>query len=181
MGAKITSDLKLLPLFLILLGVFLRLLPHPANVAPITALALFGAVFLPKRFAFIIPLAAVFLSDLFIGFYGMTMFFVYGSFILSGLIGLYIRTRKSVRMVIGGSLLSSLLFFLITNFGVWINPISFYSKNIEGLLLCYTAALPFFRNTLLGDLFFSGLFFGGYKLLHILIKRYLPTQKWLVS
>lgn len=102
------------------------------------------------------------------------MFFVYGSFLLSGLIGLLIKKHKTIFTVVGGSLLSSVLFFLITNFAVWADPRSFYPQGIEGLLASYTAGLPFFRNTILGDLFFSGLFFGGYELLKIVISKILP-------
>lgn len=177
MGTKVISDLKIVPLLLVIFAISMRLFPHPANVTPITALALFGSAYLPKRVGLVLPIIALLISDYFIGFYGTTMYFVYGSFLLAGLIGLYIRKHKTVVTVIGGSLLSSVLFFLITNFAVWFDPRSFYSADLSGLLLSYTAGLPFFRNSLAGDLFFSGLFFGGYELLKLLVEKYLPGLK----
>ncbi len=170
------TDMKIFPLFMILIAVLLRLMPHPANVAPITAIALFSGVYLPKRFAFILPIVALLISDYFIGFYGFEMIFVYGSFLISGLIGLWVRSHKGYLGVLGGALLASILFYLITNFGVWADPRSWYSKDIAGLFNCYIAAIPFFRNTLLGDLFYTGLFFGGYELMKNLAKKYLPKS-----
>lgn len=168
--------IKIIPLLLIFLGASLRLLPHSPNFAPITALGLFGGVYLQKKYAFILPLAALFISDLVIGFYGMVMLFVYGSFILSGLIGLWVKKHKTLINVLGASLLSSILFYLITNFGVWLSPNSYYTKDLAGLLQSYTLALPFFRNTLLGDIFYTGLFFGSLELSKLLAKRFLPQK-----
>lgn len=168
--------MKVFPLLIILLAVLLRLLPHPANVAPITALALFGGVYLERKFAFILPVAAMLISDYFIGFYGMEMLFVYGSFLISGLIGLWIKSHKNIKTIVGGSLLASVLFYLITNFGVWADPRSWYSKDIVGLIDSYIAAIPFFRNTLVGDLFYTGVFFGGYELIFRIAKKYLPLK-----
>lgn len=177
MNKKLKLDeLKLLPVVLILVGVMLRLLPHPANFTPIAALALFGAVYLPKRFGFILPIAALLISDFFIGFYGFTQWFVYGSFLLTGLIGLFIRSHKSVFTIVGGSIISSVLFFLITNFAVWAEPRSFYPPGIDGLFLSYTAGIPFFRNSLVGDLFFTGVFFGGYELVKLVLFKFMDQK-----
>ncbi len=167
---------KVIPILLIILAVMSRLLPHPANFAPITAIALFSGVYLPKKWAFALPLMALLISDFFIGFYGLEMVYVYGSFLISGLIGLMIRRKKNILTILGGALTASILFYLITNFGVWTLPYSWYSKDLNGLLYSYTAALPFFRNTLLGDLFFTGVFFGGYELIKNLVKKYLPKK-----
>jgi len=154
----------LIPFLLILLGTTTRLLPHPPNFAPIAAIAIFGGIYLPKRFAILAPLAAMFLSDLVIGFYAWPiMLSVYSSFALSGLIGLWIRRQKNIRRIIGGTLLSSILFFLITNWAVWAFGMM-YPHNLLGLLESYTLALPFFRNSLLGDFFYVGLLIGGYEL-----------------
>lgn len=176
MGIKV-SEIKIVPLLLVLLAVSVRLLPHPANFTPLAAVGLFGAVYLPKRIGLLLPIIVLVISDFFIGYYGFTMFFVYGSFLLTGIIGLLIRKKKTYLTVIGGTLLSSLLFFLITNFAVWADPRSFYPKGVEGLQLSYIAGLPFFRNSLLGDLFFTGIFFGGYELLKIIVATYLPSRK----
>lgn len=170
------TDMRIFPLFMILLSIMLRLLPHPANVAPITALALFSGVYLPRKYAFILPILALFISDYFIGFYGIEMVFVYGSFIISGLIGLWVRENKVFWGVLGGALFASVLFYLITNFGVWADARSWYTKDLSGLLNCYIAALPFFRNTLLGDLFYTGAFFGGYELVKNLSQKYLTKK-----
>lgn len=166
------KDLKLIPLLLITFAVLSRLLPHPANFAPISAVALFGAVYLPKKFAFILPLSAMLISDFFIGFYGMEMLFVYGSFLITGAIGLYLKNHKNAFSIVVASFISSILFYLITNFGVWVTPGSMYEANIKGLIQSYVMAIPFFRNTLLGDLSYTGLLFGTYELLFVLSKRY---------
>ena len=154
----------------ILFAILLRLLPHPPNVAPITAMAIFGGVYIDKKYALIVPLVALFLSDIFIGFHD-TMLFVYGSFLISGLIGLWLKRYKNKLHVIGGTFLASFLFYLITNFGVWLVS-SMYSKTLYGLIESYTLALPFYRNTLIGDFLYVGLFFVSYEL----INRYLSIS-----
>lgn len=151
------------PLLIIIFAIVLRLMPHPANFAPIAAMALFGGVYLNKKYALIVPLAAMFLSDIFLGFHN-TMLFVYGSFLLTGVVGLWLRKHKTLPVVAGATLLSSLLFFLITNFGVWLVG-GLYPKTFAGLVNAYFYAIPFFRNTVIGDLFYVGLFFGSYELL----------------
>ena len=145
------------PLLVIIFAVILRLVPHLPNVAPIAAMALFGGTYLNKKYALIVPLIALFLSDIFLGFY-QGMLFVYGSFLLIGVIGLWLRNHKSFRNVILASIGSSVLFFLITNFGVWLTG-TMYAKSLSGLLDSYIMGLPFFRNTLFGDLGYVGLFF----------------------
>lgn len=151
------------PLLIIIFAVVLRLVPHPANFAPIAAMALFGGVYLNKRYALIIPAVAMFLSDIFLGFHN-TMLFVYGSFLLTGVIGLWLRKQKTITNIIGASLISSLFFFLITNFGVWLVG-GLYAKTFTGLVNAYFYAIPFFRNTIIGDLFYIGVFFGSYEML----------------
>jgi hypothetical protein len=137
-----------------------RLLPHPYNFTPIAAMALTGGVYFNKRLAFIIPLGALFLSDLFIGFHN-TILFVYGSFIITGFIGLWLKSHKKVLPIFGATLFSSILFFIITNFGVWITGGGwFYPRTWQGFIECYTLAVPFFRNTVAGDLVYTGVLFG---------------------
>lgn len=158
----------------IALGTLSRLVPHPANFAPIAALALFGGAHLRRRDAIFVPLAALLISDYLIsGFYGPTMFYVYGSFILIGLIGLWIKNRQSPFTILSSALLSSILFFVITNFGVWAQ--GWYGISFAGLVACYTAAIPFFRNTILGDMFYTTLFFGGFELAKYLRTRLAPS------
>jgi hypothetical protein len=130
----------------VLMAVLVRLLPHPPNVTPITALAIFGYNFKNKYLGLSLPLIAMVLSDIYLGFYGITLW-VYGSFLLISLLGRYWKKIKVTNVLI-----SSLIFFIITNFGVWLGG---YPKTWEGFLLCYTMAIPFFINSMLGDLFFS--------------------------
>lgn len=146
---------------MILAAALTRFLPHPPNLTPIAAMALFGgAYFSDRRMAFLVPLSGLFLSDLFIGLHG-TMPFVYGSFALVVGIGLWLRRRRNVWTIGGAALISSILFFLITNFGVWAVG-SLYPKTWEGLLACYVAALPFFRNTIIGNLVYTTALFGSF-------------------
>ena len=156
----------MMPAVLIILGVLARLLPHPANVAPIGAMALFGGVYLNKRLAVILPLVTLFVSDIFLGFHA-TMGYVYGSFVLASFLGMWVKNHKSPFSLVGASLLGSVLFFLITNFGVWAET-SMYPKTWAGLVESYMMALPFFRNSLFGDLFYGMVFFGGYELVKII-------------
>ncbi len=167
------------PLLIILFTVVLRLIPHPPNFAPIAAMALFGGVYLNKKYALIVPLVAMFASDIFIGFHN-TMLFVYGSFVMTGIIGLRLKKHKTMSNIIGAAIASSLLFFIITNFGVWLVG-GLYPKNLKGLIDAYFYAIPFFRNTLMGDLFYTGLFFGGYEVILRFAKKTVEGRKWKVG
>jgi hypothetical protein len=145
---------------MIILTALTRLMPHPWNVTPVAAMALFsGAKFPGRWFAFIIPFATLLLSDAIIGFYS-TLPFVYGSFFLIVLLGQQLKNRESGKNIILFSLSSSLLFFIVTNFGHWLVT-ALYPKTMLGLLQCYAAGLPFYRNTLAGDLFYVALLFGS--------------------
>ena len=149
---------------LILAAAASRLLPHPPNFTPIAALALFGgAYFGAKRWALLVPLAAMLLSDLVIGFHPLLPV-VYGSFALIVSIGFWLRTRRRPLPIAGAALASSLLFFLVTNFGVWALG-SLYPKTLQGLLVCYAAAIPFFQNTLFGDAVYTVALFGSFRLI----------------
>lgn len=160
--------------FFILFGALLRVIPHPANFAPIGAVALFGGVYLKNKWhALALPLAAMVISDVFIGFDDfISRIVVYGSFLLMGLIGLWIRNHKNVFTVAGGSVLGSTLFYLITNL-VWLYSTKMYPHTWAGQIASYTNALPFFRNTLLGDLFYVGVLFGVYEL----VVNYYPSLR----
>jgi len=146
---------------LILFAAFSRLIPHPANFAPIAAIALFSGAYFDKKYMFIIPIAAMLLSDIFIGFHS-TMPWVYGSFILIGIAGIWLKSHKKVGYIIGTTLVSSILFFIITNFGIW--TAGYYSYTFNGLIECYTMAIPFFRNSLAGDFIYVTAMFGIYEL-----------------
>ena len=157
------------PFLIIFLAVLMRLVPHIPNFAPISAMALFGGVYINKKHALIVPLLAMLVSDFFLGFHkGIP--FVYGSFLLIGLIGIWLREHKSLRNILAATFFSSLLFFIITNFGVWLIG-EIYPKTFSGLIQCYIFALPFFRNTILGDAFYVGILFGSYELMLKLSKK----------
>ncbi len=164
-NTSITSSTLPLALGLILLGFAARLLPHPVNFAPISAIALFGGLYLPKRLALALPLVTMLLSDLVIGFYNpRVMIAVYISFVIVGLIGLYLRNHKNIGAIIGGTLFGSIIFFLVTNAAVWMFG-TMYSHDMSGLMTSYARAIPFFRNSLAGDIFFTGMLVGSYELL----------------
>jgi len=150
----------------------MRLVPHPPNVTPIAAIALFGgAHFASKRAALAVPLLAMCLSDLLLGFgVHRVMPFVYGSFALSVVLGRLIGDRRSTLAVGGAAVTGSVLFFVITNFGMWLFS-GFYPRTLGGLEACYVAAIPFFQNTLGGDLFYATLMFGGFRLAEHLAPR----------
>ncbi|MBN4072139.1 hypothetical protein JYT14_00255 [Flavobacteriales bacterium AH-315-E23] len=157
---------------IVLVAAFSRLLPHIDNVTPIAAMCLFGgAYFTNKRMAFVIPLLAMFLSDMVINYlagYPLFSYFrliLYATFAVIVLIGLQLRNRVNGPRTLLASLIGSVLFFVVTNFFVWAlgNGIEF-PLTLNGLLSCYNIALPFFRNTIGGDLFFVAVLFGGFEL-----------------
>ena len=134
---------------LIFFAILSRFLPHPPNFTPIAAIALLSSKGFTNRWVvFLIPIVSLFISDLFIGLHA-TIPFVYISFILIALLGLYVKKINIVSV-----LLSSTIFFLVSNFGVWL---LYYPITTEGLVQCYTLALPFFLNTVLGDLVYGAL------------------------
>ena len=154
---------------LIIFGAALRFLPHAPNFAPITAIAVFGGAYLSRRSAFVLPLSAMLVSDYFIGFYNpAVMASVYLSFAISCLLGVWLRTRKNIANTLGVTLFASVQFYLLTNFAVWAFG-TLYPKTAAGLLSSYINALPFFRNTLLGDVFYVGALFGIFELVKYLV------------
>lgn len=163
MGSINNKKQMVIILFIVVAAMF-RLMPHFPNVTPITAMALFSGVYLTnKKLVFIIPILAMFISDLFLGFSSITLF-VYAAFILVSYIGI-----SSKKVSIKTILLSSIGFFIITNFGVWLFG---YPKTLNGLMECYTLAIPFFRNSLIGDFFFAGVMYYGFEFVS---KKYLKT------
>lgn len=159
MRKRLRSLVVVLPYGLIAAGAVLRVVPHPANFAPIGAMALFGGAVLPGAWAFAVPLAAVFLSDLVLGFYAGWVW-VYASFALIVVIGMTLRARRTPLRIAGAALASSVLFFVVTNLGEWFGPL--YPHTAAGLRADFIAAIPFFRNTALSDLVYSLAFFGIY-------------------
>ncbi|MDP1624965.1 MAG: hypothetical protein Q8L64_04310 [bacterium] len=149
---------------LVALGVAGRLMPHAWNFTPIIAIGLFAGAYLGPRFAFIVPVTAMVVSDIFIGFYAWQMnATVYAAMALSGLLGLAIRNRKNPVSIGLAAMAGSTLFFFITNAAVWFFGSS-YAPGIEGLTASLVAGLPFFRNALAGDIWYSWSLFGAYGL-----------------
>ena len=137
-----------------------RVIPHPPNFTPVLAVAIFAPYFFRElEVAVALPLAAMVLADLIIGMHSY-MLWVYGVVAASTLISYILRYTGSHLFRVGALALGScLVFFLVTNFGVWLGS-GFYPKTAEGLIACYVAALPFFGNTLVSTVAFSGLFYG---------------------
>ncbi len=184
---KINLPFIIISLF-ILLAAASRLLPHPPNFTPIGGMALFGAAYFSKKYwAFIIPFVALWLSDLFLnnvvyanmfpeyynGFVWFTQggIWIYGAFTLITLLGMSSLKKIKTKNILLSSLAASILFFLITNFGVWAGS-GMYPKTLTGLGACMAAGVPYFWNTLAGDLFYVGLLFGSYALIQA---RYFST------
>ena len=141
-----------------------RLLPHLPNVSPVAAMALFGgAYFADKRMAFLVPLLALFLSDLVLGLHN-SMIFVYAGFALTVAIGFLLKGKVTITNTAFATVVSSVLFFLLTNLGAWMTS-GLYARSAEGLMQAYVAGIPFFQNSLLGNLVFVAVIFGGYHLL----------------
>ncbi|MEO1021025.1 MAG: DUF6580 family putative transport protein [Bacteroidota bacterium] len=170
-----------------LIAALTRVIPHPLNFAPLAGIALFSAAYVKRKdFALLLPLVAYFISDLLVNnivyaqYYDSFVFvtpgfmFTYGSILLITFIGFVLLKKVSFVRVMSGSLLASLLFFLVTNFGAWLgNPT--YPQTFEGLMISYNMGLPFVKNTMLGDLFYSAVLFGGFEA----VSRYAPD--WMLK
>jgi hypothetical protein len=147
----------------IALAALLRVMPHPWNFTPVGAMALFsGAVVKDRRLAFLFPLAALFVGDIFVGFHKL-MPLVYASFLIDVALGYWIRDRRTVARIGGVTLLGAIQFFLVTNFGVWAF-LEGWSHTAAGLATCYLTGLPLLLNTLAGDALYALLLFGGFAL-----------------
>lgn len=161
----------------ILLAVFagaFRLLPHPANFTPIGALMMFLSARYTKGRGIFIVLGAMFLSDAVIGFYNWrVMLAVYGSFAATALTGRWMKQSASLPRIAAGSLASSSLFFIVTNFATWFYS-GTYAHTAAGLFSAYALGIPFFRNMLLGDFFFAAVFFGA----HELVRKRSTAPPW---
>ncbi len=162
---------------IVLLAAFSRLIPHPPNFAPIGAMSLFGAAYFSRKYlAFVVPIVAMWLSDLllnnviygqyfdhFVWFYN-GFYWTYAAFIFIGLIGFGLLKKVRPKNLLIASLSASVVFFLVSNFGVWASG-TMYPNTFSGLMSCYTAGLPFLKNTLIGDLAYSGALFGIFEVI----------------
>lgn len=147
---------------LVIFCAVMRLLPHPWSLTPVGAASLFsGACFDRKRWAFVVPMASMFISDCFIGFHSL-MPVVYATFALIVVLGILLRDRRrSPAFVAGGAVASATIFYIVTNFAMW-QISAMYPHTFNGLIACYIAAIPFYGTMLLGDLVYSALLFGTF-------------------
>jgi|TARA_B110001452_G_scaffold131422_1_gene109191 hypothetical protein len=151
------------------------LLSNIPNFSPVASVALFSGFYLSnKKLALLIPVACMLISDYFIGFHSL-MWAVYLSFAFTVVMGIKMKTSSSKKVIIN-SVLSSLIFFFITNSAVWLTG-NFYSSDLSGLGLCLTMGIPFFKYTLLSSIVFSTILFGGFQILNQLINKYLTFSK----
>jgi len=151
---------------MILAAAFVRLVPHPPNFTPVAAMALFGGRYFSKRsIAFLIPLLAMILTDMIIGFHYLVPI-VYFCFMLIVGVGIILRKKNKLSWLVGGAITASTLFFIITNFAEWVFGI-IYAKTFSGLITCFIVAVPFYATSMLGDLFFVGLMFYSFELIQV--------------
>jgi hypothetical protein len=150
----------MLAIGLILAGILLRFAPHAPNFTPVAAIALFSGAYLNKRFAFIVPLLLMVISDMFLGLHNVVAF-TWGGFILVTFIGLWIKKHKNIFGIITSSMASSVIFYIISNFGVWL--MGWYPRNLSGLINCYVMGLPFLRDFTMATLFYTTIFVGCYE------------------
>ncbi len=145
---------EIFPISLILILALARLIPHPPNFTPIVAVAIMSSYFFKNIYlSFAVIIVSMLLADVFIGFYN-NMFFVYLSLLLITFIFFKIKTKMKLQNLFIFSFFGSVIFFLISNFGVWILG-DMYEKNLNGLAYCYFLALPFFVNTVLSSIIFT--------------------------
>lgn len=161
------KNLFLIFTLLLVLGLTSRFLTHtaiyPANFSAIGAIAIFSGFFFSKQWKFILPITIMLISDLFIGFYQPgIMLAVYSCILINIFLGYLINEKKIIGKAAIFSIIGSIIFFAATNFSVWLFG-NWYSHTFSGLLNCFAMAIPFFRNSLLGDLFFSIALFSSYE------------------
>ena len=158
----------MLAIGLIILGILTRLIPHAPNFSPLAAIALFAGVYLKGKKSFIVPLAIYLASDFIIGFH-KTVFFCWGAIAIIALLGKSLKQHKTILNTFVYSVASATIFFLITNFGVWLS--GYYPQTIAGLKECFIMALPFFRISLVSGLLYSLVLFGTYEIVNKLVKE----------
>ena len=149
-----------LAILFIFITISARLVPHIPNFSPLVAVALFSGVYLKRRWAVVIPLGIYVVSDLIMGLHN-TIPFTWGSMVLITCVGIYLKKRKTPVAVLSGTLFSSILFFIVTNLGVWLG--GWYSLTPQGLVQCFTMAIPFFRTSLVSNILYVAVLFGIYE------------------
>jgi uncharacterized protein DUF6580 len=154
---------------IVLLAVLIRFIPHLPNFSPVFGALLFAGAYMRKRDSIWYPLALLAVSDVLLDRLVYHMRFGWyellgsGAFVVVPLVGRWLRNRVKVQSVLAASLAGPTAFFIVSNFTVWLGW-RMYAPTWQGLVVCYVAALPFFRNSLLASVLFSGVLFGGYEL-----------------
>lgn len=167
---KKSKSIIALTIFCLAFAVISRLVEHPANFAPIAAIALVAAYYLASKYSWMIPLGAMLIADLFIGFYDwQVMVAVYASFLLIWGLGRAARSAKTRWALLPATLFGAILHFLVTNFAVWLFT-AMYAKTTAGLILAYTMGIPFFKWTLAGDVFYMIIFVSAIELSRYAVK-----------
>ena len=165
-------------LSLTVLGAIARLLPHPPNFAPVGATSLFAGARLPVWQAYLVPLALMAITDpILAAFYGVPalskyQIFAYVSFLIAVWMGRHLRATESIPRIAAFSLLNSIQFFILTNFGSWL-WFQTYPRSVSGLVTCYVVAIPFFVWTAASDLLYTAALFG----LHAWLSRAVATRE----
>lgn len=149
----------MLAFLIISFGILSRLIVHTPNFTPVLSMAFLGGMYLKGRQALWVPLALMVASDLIIGFYPL-MYVTWGSIVLISVLGFWLKERKSFVTVLSGSVLSAVIFFIVTNFASWL---TLYPHTMDGLRQCYILAIPFFRSTIVSTLAYSLVFYAGYE------------------
>ena len=162
---------------LILFGFLMRLIPHAPNMVPVAAIAIFAGAYLNKKIVPWVPLAIMVASDLIIGLHDVVLY-TWGAFILIGFMGMWLKTRRTPGNVFAMTVFSSLVFFVITNFGVFI---AWYPHTVQGFINCYVMALPFLRNTMIGNILFVFVVFSLYELARKMVRDTKLQKVLLVS
>ena len=157
---------------LILFTIISRLFPHPFNFTSVGSLSLFAGAFLPLRTSWIAPIFSLFVSDAVTGFYDpIVMLFVYIGFACSTLVGrIILFKQRTVIKLIGSAFVAACLFFIISNFGMWVAG-GYYPFTLDGLITCYIRGIPYFKHTLAGNILYTFFLFGVYEIIRLIYLR----------
>ena len=159
----------MLAIALVVIGVLSRGIVHLPNFTPVIAIALFSGMYLSKKQSLTVPVILFVISDLFVGLHSLVLF-TWGGVVLIALLGRYFRNRASVKNIVCASLMSAVIFFVVSNFGVWL-VVNAYPKTIFGLMECYAMGIPYFKNTLISTGLYTLVIFGGYNYLVLRLRN----------
>lgn len=159
----------MLALLFLVVGIASRVILHIPNFTPVVALALFSGAYLPKRTAVLFPLSLMIISDFLIGWHD-TILFTWGSVILISVLGFWTKHHKNPVSILSSSLISAVLFFVLTNFGTWLMS-DLYPHTFQGLQECFVMAVPFFRATLLSTVIYAFAIFTLYEVVAAGVKK----------